>query len=280
MVRYANYKGRKCCVCEVDNSPKWYKYIDASDCWFGEWQCRKCYCKDYQKNYPNSQNNIKKLLTKVTKIQKEKLAIKRKCHKCGSENTCHWYKDGTLDLCSACYQKGPDSPNSIRKSLAKCRIKRVIDLSNFDDLNDNEIGRIVEYMVCNTYGIDNCNDDLDNYRSPFDAIHPEYGRLQIKGVSLNIIRGDWSRALRYTEVLWREFDFMILVCMDENKPWENVERVYKIPREEFSNRKGVTIVKNSSRDTWYEKYEIDEKPFNNVWHDMKTKGHVVLGDMK
>lgn len=278
MVRWVNYKGRKCCKCGTDNSPKWYKYYGKDDHWLGEWLCKKCWLKDYQKNNPYSSHNIQKYLVKISKAQKERLEIKRKCHECGTENTSHWYKDGKLDLCAACYQKLPNSPNSIRKSLAKCRTKRIIDINKFDELDDNDIGRIIEDIVCDTYGIKNYNDETDNYRSPFDAIHPEYGRLQIKGASLNVIDGEWQRGLRYTEILWREFDFMIFVCMDENKPWRNVERVYKIPQEEFSNRRCITIIKDPSRGTWYEKYRIEEGPFNSSWHDIKTKGYIIRGN--
>jgi len=69
--------------------------------------------------------------------------------------------------------------------------------------------------------------------------------------------------------------------MDDNKPWKNVERVYKIPQEEFVNRKGIAIVKNPTDcvgdpvTPWYEKYRIDEKPFNGTWHDFKDKGYII-----
>lgn len=42
--------------------------------------------------------------------------------------------------------------------MAKCRTNRTIHIDKFDDLGDNDMGYIVEYIVCDTYGIKNYND--------------------------------------------------------------------------------------------------------------------------
>lgn len=203
------------------------------------------------------------------------------CYKCGGKTSGNWYRyyddkgrwNKGLYICNACHGNLPDSLKNARKSLANFRIRRTIGFDKFDDLNTHEKGRIIEYIVVTTYGIKNHNDEMDNFQSAVDAIHPEYGRLQIKGASLNIIEGKWQRGFRDTEILWPEFDFMIFVCMDEHKPWKNVVRVYKIPQEEFANRKSIAIVKDPSRGPiWCEIYRIDEKPFNDVWHKVLKEG--------
>lgn len=250
---------KMCCVCRcTETYDHWFTHkCDKIDC--TKYLCRTCYRESGRP---------------------KKKDIKRKCNMCGREESCHWYKDGGLDLCNICYQKyNPNSTNNTIKSMAKRRINRTIHIDKFDDLGDNDLGYIVECIVCDTYGIKNYNDETDNYRSPFDAIHPEYGRLQIKGV--NLIEGQWHPRFRDTEVLWPMFDSAIIICMDDNKPWKNVERVYKIPQEEFVNRKGIAIVKNPTDcvgdpvTPWYEKYRIDEKPFNGTWHDFKDKGYII-----
>ena len=233
---------------------------------YGHWYlCRKCY-REYG--------------------TPKKKDIKRKCNKCGREESSHWYKDGRLDLCNICYQRyNPNSSNNTIKSMAKCRTKRIIRIDRFGNLDDNDLGYVIECIVCDTYGIKIYNDEVDNYRSPFDAIHPEYGKFQIKGASFNIIDGQWHLRFRNTEILWSAFDFVVIICMDGNKPWKNVERVYKIPQEEFINRKSIAIVKDPTdcvgnlKTPWYEKYRIDEKPFNDTWHDLKDKGYIIRGEI-
>lgn len=250
-----------CCVCRgTDTYDHWFKHRCKKVCCTG-YLCRKCY---------RECGIIKKI------------DIKRKCNKCGREESSHWYKDGILDLCNMCYQKySPNSANNTIKSMAKCRTKRIIRIDRFGNLDDNELGYVVECIVCDTYGIKIYNDEADNYRSPFDAIHPEYGKFQIKGVSFNIVEGQWRIRFRDTEILWPVFDFAVIICMDGNKPWKNVERVYKIPQEELVNRKSIAIVKNPTdcvgnlMTPWYEKYRIDEKPFNDTWYDLKDKGHII-----
>lgn len=54
--------------------------------------------------------------------------------------------------------------------------------------------------------------------------------------------------------------------MDEN--WNNVIRVYAIPIEEIIERSSITIIENPSRVTWYDKYEIDERPYNDYYHEL------------
>lgn len=71
-------------------------------------------------------------------------------------------------------------------------------------------------------------------------------------------------------------DTFFFVCMDRSKPWKNVERVYVIPKDIVIKRSSITIYKNPSRSAWYEDFRIDERPFNDVYHNMSLGNCKVL----
>lgn len=83
-----------------------------------------------------------------------------------------------------------------------------------------------------------------DYNSPFDYIHPEYGIPEIKHSSLYIKRGIWYFNIGDEH----NFDFLIAVCMDENRSWKDIKRVYKIPRKDVSTKK-VLLLQNVSQNT-------------------------------
>lgn len=115
------------------------------------------------------------------------------------------------------------------------------------------------------YKIKNYNDETNNFNSPFDAIHPELGILQIKHSSLDIERGIWYLNIGDNH----NFDFLIAVCMDENKPWRAIKRIYKIPYKDISDQKSITITEDPSKGFMYEKFRIDVGPFNDTYINMK-----------
>lgn len=56
-----------------------------------------------------------------------------------------------------------------------------------------------------------------------------------------------------------------------SKDRKNIERVYIFPKKEIIIRNGVTIYKNPTRAVWYEKYRVDEKPYNDAYHSLLRK---------
>ncbi len=45
---------------------------------------------------------------------------------------------------------------------------------------------------------------------------------------------------------------------------KSIQRVYVFPYEEVIKRKGITIYNNSTSH-WYDKYRVDEEPYNDVY---------------
>lgn len=175
-------------------------------------------------------------------------------------------------VCSKCYEKEsrklPDSRTNWIKSQRKFRNKELP--------KDCSSGKafIGEQIWCKTRGVDNCNIKMDNFAYKYDhSPDQEYGITNTKIASLNHHQG--------TVEAWGGFhtngkyDNAVLICMDKN--WENVERVYIIPEYEMKKRSNVTISKNPYRGIpWYEKYRVDEKPYNDAYHNMNIEDCPIL----
>ena len=271
-------KGRKCCICGGDRTYKdssrrnqWSKYCDSK----GDWDKKSYICYHCGLEL----ERIKTRYIKDLRLMGRECCI---CHKkdthIDNSGIPQWHKyrgnnddeewDRRSWSCNKCHHKIlsrlPDSHNNIRKALAKRRITNV-DLNRFDFLSDAEKGYFIENVVVETYKIKNYNDETNNFNSPFDAIHPEFGILQIKHSSLDIERGIWYLNIGDNH----NFDFLIAVCMDENKPWKAIKRIYKIPYKDISDQKSITITEDPSKGFMYEKFRIDVGPFNDTYINMK-----------
>lgn len=213
--RRNKFKGRKCCVCgeiktymKSPDSPLWYKCACGMEYCTG-FLCNNCSRRAYQKNDPNSNNNI-------------------------------------------------------IKNMADSRI------GNLDPNSPPGKGFIGVHIVAKTLMVDDCNIKMNNFRFYIDlSRHCDYGLIEVKTATMK--NGKWI----FTG-LEREFDTLFLVCMDENYPWKSVKSMYAIPWEYAVRRKNITIVDNPSRTVWYEKFRIDEKSFDDTYHNMKLDRCTVL----
>lgn len=54
------------------------------------------------------------------------------------------------------------------------------------------------------------------------------------------------------------------------KPWKNVKRVYVIPEDssELYGKIYISIYDKPSRESKWEKFRVDEKPYNDTYHKM------------
>lgn len=172
-------------------------------------------------------------------------------------------------LCNKCYCS--DSYKIVAKSVSGRR-------TGFINQNcTSGKGDIFEEITCVARIIDNLNYENDNFNSQIDhSRDSEYGILQTKGSSLLNYRGRqyWGFCTRgIVNMCIRDdnkiFDNVILYCMD--KEMKNVLRVYIIPYEEVSVRTKINININSSKNSWYEKYRVDYKLYNDVYHKILLK---------
>jgi hypothetical protein len=174
-------------------------------------------------------------------------------------------------LCIICYSrkknkdylmKNKDKINKERRAIRNWRNGQLDPHSNLGK------GFISEQIVCITLGLRNCNIETDNWNSHTDIDkHEKYGYISVKGA--NIKRGEWH----FSNTGEGIFDTLIIICMGSNK---NIERVYAIPAIEAKIRNTICIYKNPCREGWYEKYRIDESPFDITYHNMKLSDCKIL----
>jgi hypothetical protein len=262
-------KGRKCCICGNNDTGKNFG---------GNYQWHSCECK--------KQNCTRYICTRCyTRLQsaeewrKNKLYYVRgrKCHICrgdkSSGNWCKYYDkngdwNGTSWVCSKCYAM------IIRDSDWR--------KGNLDPLSATGKGFIGQQIVANRYGVEDCNLKMNNFRFYVDLSKiAGYGYCEVKTRSFDILQGKYEQ-WNFDTRREQEYDTLFALCMDRNKPWKDIERVYAIPWEVIVSRNkcNVTISRNSlKRGYWYEEFRIDEKSFNETYHNMKLENCKILYGM-
>lgn len=156
-----------------------------------------------------------------------------------------------------------------------CQQKESADFrnNNLDPNSSHGKGYIFEQITCKARGIDNLNINDDNFNSIIDhSPDPEYGIIQSKGAIYNTSDRSWCIYVESEHE--KEFDYIIVHCMDNYT--KNVERVYIFPKKVVIKRSHIRIYKNPSRYTWYEKYRVDEKPYNDAFHNLDERDLSIL----
>lgn len=174
-------------------------------------------------------------------------------------------KDCTGYLCSKCYQRyDPRSSNNKKKYVTKCRNNQLEKSSNSGK------GFIGEMIIAKTLDIANCNLELDNFRSYIDLYDPTiYKKIQVK--TSEPYYGCWTVHFG----IEHHFDTLFILCMDKYR--KNVLRVYIIPESELYGIKAVSIYsKTRYIQSKWEKFRVDEKPYNETYHNMKIENCKVL----
>lgn len=204
----------------------------------------------------------------------------RICCNCGSTETiiegstpiwghCKCEKiDCTMYLCNKCRM---NVKNIYQKLNAQWRNGKLDPFSNVGK------GFIGQQIVAKTYNVEDCNLKMDNFHFYVDLKIPGYGLVDVQARSLTR-EGQWLFSTRRAQ----EYDILFALCMDNNQPWVNVERVYAIPWEFIVNRSKTTvsITKDPSKYfRLYDKFRIDEMPFNDTYHNMKLENCKILRNL-
>jgi hypothetical protein len=178
-------------------------------------------------------------------------------------------KDCTGYLCSRCYQKYDQrSSGNKRKSVAKCRNKLLEKSSSIGK------GFIGEMIIARTLNFFNCNLELDNFGYCVDLYDPVlYKKIQVK------TREPYYGSYTIHFGIEHNFYTLFILCMDKDS--KNVTRVYIIPESELYGITTVTIYDKTIRGiSKWEKFRVDEKSYNEMYHSMKIENCKVLKDDK
>lgn len=123
---------------------------------------------------------------------------------------------------------------------------------------------IGQWIGAKTLDIKDLNIENNNFAEHIDlSYHNIYGDMAVKTKTLRY--GEW----KVGNVKNLNFDNLLTLCMDKYSHWKNVERAYVIQVHELRSRSGFAIVKDSSRcPGWYEKYRVDEKPYDDTYNSV------------
>ncbi len=168
-------------------------------------------------------------------------------------------------ICFPCYhyeyKKLSHSWHSKRKAEAKWRNKELSKDSNCGK------GFIGEQIWCKVRGVKNCNIELNDFQSKYDhSPDPEYGITNTKIATFNEKGNYWSCGTG------GEYDHLVLICMDSK--WDNIEQVFIIPKQVTIKKNGIKIKKDSN--SKYNKYKVNEKPYNEAYQTMSLENCPVL----
>ena len=130
--------------------------------------------------------------------------------------------------------------------------KNYID-NDQDYMSNTEKGDICEDIVRMTI---NAEISVD---IRYDLIHKEYKKIEVKGSDYHSRHKKWH--VGYINSV--KFNTLFVVCMNNN--FEEVQRVYIIPKEDVGNVSGIAIFENPSIDGWYKKFRVkDIKPYQEA----------------
>lgn len=257
-------KGIKCCICGDDKThikpngdPLWTKHSDKKGAW--DEKSYECYVCHYKIGRPK---------TPIGYFDGRKCCVCR-CHNTYmSGNSPKWYmckcgkKYCTKYLCHNCWHKkyyrdhegDANRWDNVIKSLANIRTGQV---SIYDDKGKGIIGEAIVAKIrkLKILAIELDNFSFKGFDLSFDIM---YGRIQVK--FRLCIYGEWN--VKYGD---KDFDTLFVICTDESM--KSVVRVYAIPKEELGGEYGTTITKNC---IIYEKYRIDEKPYNDEYQSLMS----------
>ncbi len=276
-------KDKKCCICDIYKNPSEVpnKHYDDKGKWDGKsWICKKCYYHIYVYGFANKEE-IAEERFEYNKRKRYLLFKGRICCSCGNINT-YIYNDIPIWGSCTCGKKGctgwlckncmPNIHTILRKLMAKSRNRQLP--------KDSPRGKgfIGEQLFCMARGADNCNLELDNFNSKIDVIDKEYGIIQIKTPSFSVYSRKWNAVIGAEH----NFDALAIICMSSE--FKNVERVYIIPvsADELFGEVQISIYEDFSKTRiiskfeWIEKYRVDEKPYNDIYHRMKLENCNVL----
>lgn len=166
-------------------------------------------------------------------------------------------------LCPKCYYIDYNEKN----------LKSLWRIGLLDPLSPVGKGFIGQQIVAKTYEVEDCNLKMDNFNFYVDlAKIGKYGYCEVKIATFNKRNGKWE----FEGIDPEHFDSLFIVCMDKNEFWKNVERVYIIPVE-YIISSHITIYENTSTKlSKWEKFRIDHKPFDKIYHNMKLENCKIL----
>ena len=135
----------------------------------------------------------------------------------------------------------------------------------------NNVGKRKEYVgdlvVIKARKLKGCNLDINGPLPKFNITpDPEYGIIKTRFRTLH--DGDYRIPL----ISNRDFDTLFIMRINRGKCI--IEDVYAIPKKELDGKRVITIDCGQT----YQKFKIDEKPYNEIYCIMRTGKYSITED--
>lgn len=129
------------------------------------------------------------------------------------------------------------------------------------------------------------NKKLDNHHSPIDhSPDSELGIIQTKGCLYSFEYRSWRQDFRSEHnQIAKGFKFDVLISYCASEDGKIIERIYIFPKEEMTERKGVSIYKFDKfgklyENGWYEQYRVKDgkilKKVNEIYKNIMKDNHI------
>lgn len=192
------------------------------------------------------------------------------------------YKLTGTETCSYCEKRADEIPN-FRCWRYDYNNNRFCEKHGQDqdyikgelDINSSlGLGRAGELLVVNTLKITkefDCNRISCNFK--IDLIHNKFGKIDVKTSSLDYKYHVWDFPFRAK----KEADIYICIGLSSNR--KNVEHVWFVPNTgKIRNSIGITISDTLRSLHNRKKYEVNNKPYNDIWKSMKLDNCNIMVD--
>ena len=137
------------------------------------------------------------------------------------------------------------------------------------DINSTTgIGRVGEILVVKTLGIEKKYDyNRESCNYPIDLYHEEYGKIDVKTSLLsNEYYSRWVFHFNTKEVI------DTYICIGLSSDRKTVEHVWVVPNEgEIRDLTSLNIKNGQFSLSTNQEWEVNVKPYNDVWETMKLK---------
>ena len=186
-------------------------------------------------------------------IQEKRTGLET-CCKCGCnrEQTLQWYTKGLPKgqvICKNCYKKAQSD-----------YMKGNLNINS--STGRGRSGEILVVKVLNIGKEHDCNRITCGYK--VDLIHKEYGKIDVKTVKLIYEYNNWSFKFNAKK------EAHTYICIGLNSEGKNVEHVWVVPNKDYIRDLTTLTVYDTHRSLFNRKhYEVDVKPYNNMWKTMK-----------
>lgn len=142
------------------------------------------------------------------------------------------------------------------------------DIKDFFNCKGRKKDYIGDLITIKARNIKNCNLEIDKLTFKFNlAPDPEYGIIKTR--FRTSYYGDYKIHIGEE----RNFDTLLILGLNRDK--KIIDRAFAIPEKNLNGKRFITITKKGQV---YQRFKIDERPYNDIYSLMKTGNYSLFED--